>query len=138
MVDRVAGVNSRDHIESVLRAYIDTWATGDTRARLALFADDIVIEDPATVRQASTKTELSEFVKVGIPSAWDITFSFDRVAVAGDEAVFTYRIALRAGYDAPAELLVNAHVEFGPDGLIHRFRTFFDSASITEHEPTTP
>lgn len=61
-----------------------------------------------------------------------MTFSFDCVAGAGDEAVFTYRIALRAGDAAPAELLVNAHVEFGPDGLIHRFRTFFDAASITE------
>jgi steroid Delta-isomerase len=132
MVDRVAGTNERQHIESALRTYIDTWATGDVEARLALFADDVIIEDPATVRRASSKAELAEFVTVGIASDWDMVFSFDRVVVVGNEAVLTYRITLRAGNATPAELLVNAHVEFDSDGLIRRFRTFFDTASITE------
>jgi steroid Delta-isomerase len=132
VLERVPAANDRSHVEQVLRTYVDSWASGDVEGRLALFADDVVIEDPATVRQAASKAELREFVAHGLPSDWRLAFSFERVAVVGDEAIMTYRVSLRAGDAAPAELLVNSHIVFGPDGLIHRFRTFFDAEAITD------
>jgi ketosteroid isomerase-like protein len=133
MVAGVPAVNERAHIERALRAYVDSWATNDVEGRLALFADDVVIEDPVTVRQATGKAELTEFVRAGIPENWSMAFSFERVAVVGDEAILTYRIALHAGHSSPAELLVNSHVVFDANGLIAQYRTFFDTESITDH-----
>lgn len=59
----------------------------------------------------------------GIPSDWNLVFAFERGAVVADEAILTYRITLHVGDAAPADLLVNTHAKFGPDGLIHRYRT---------------
>jgi steroid Delta-isomerase len=132
LLGRVVGTNQQSHIEKALRAYVDTWASGDVDARLALFADDAVIEDPATIRQATGAVELRDYLMAGIPADWTLNFSFERVAVVADEAIMTYRISLRVGEAAPAELLVNAHVVFDADGLITRFRTFFDADSITD------
>jgi steroid delta-isomerase len=137
MLGGVSAVNERAHIEQALRTYIDSWATGDVETRLALFADDVVIEDPATVRRAAGKAELRAFLSAGIPLDWRLAFAFERVAVVADEAILTYRVTVRAGVAAPSELLVNAHVVFGPDGLIHRFRTFFDLDAITD-DPNDP
>lgn len=130
---RVAAVNDRAHIERVLRTYLDSWAAGDVEGRLALFADDVITEDPATVRQAGDKAELRELLLNGIPSDWRLEFAFERLAVTGDEAILSYRVDLCAGDAAPADLVVHAHAVFGPDGLIHQFRTFFDVEAITDH-----
>jgi steroid delta-isomerase len=100
--------------------------------RLALFADDVVVEDPATRRQATGIIEFREVLSGGFPPNWDLGFAFDRVAVVGDEAILTYVVTLCIADAPPAKLVVNAHVEFDRDGLIHRFRTFFDTASIVE------
>lgn len=45
----VASTNTRESIETALRAYVTSWETGAIDERLDLFADDIVMEDPATV-----------------------------------------------------------------------------------------
>ena len=133
MLGRVAATNERAHIEHVLRTYVDSWATGDVDGRLALFAENIVTEDPATVRQATGKAELRDLLLAGIPADWKLAFSFERVAIVADEAILTYRVSLQAGDGTPADLLVNAHAVFGADGLIHQFRTFFDADAITDH-----
>jgi steroid Delta-isomerase len=133
MLSHIEATNGRGHIERALRTYLDSWATGDIEGRLALFGEDVVIEDPATVRRAVGTAELREYLMAEIPSTWSLTFSFERIAVVADEAILTYRITLRSGRAQPADLLVNAHAEFGPDGLIHRFRTFFDTEAITDH-----
>lgn len=128
----VPATNERAHIERVLHRYVDTWAEGDIEGRLALFADDIVIEDPATVRRASGLSELRTFFAAGIPSSWDLAFHFERVAVVGDEAILTYRTTLRVADHEPAELLINSHVVFGAGGKITSFRVFFDAEAITD------
>jgi ketosteroid isomerase-like protein len=133
MLGHVAAANERAHIEHVLRTYVDSWATGDVEGLLALFADNVLTEDPATVRQAMGKAELRELLLAGIPADWSLAFSFERVAIVADEAILTYRVSLRAGDAAPADLLVNAHAVFDADGLIHQFRTFFDTYAITDH-----
>jgi steroid Delta-isomerase len=126
----------RAHIESALRTYVDTWATGDIEGRLALFAPDIVLEDPATIQRATGKTELTTFFAASIPANWKLTFRFIRVAIVGNEAILTYQVTLAAGENAPADLLVNSHAVFNTDGLITSFRTFFDDEAITDSATT--
>ena len=128
----IESVNDRAHIEAALRTYTESWASGDVEARIALFADDVIIEDPATVRRASGKAELREFLSAGIPQSWALGFAFERIAVVGDEAIVTYRVTLRAGDSSSSQLLVNSHVVFDANGLIRQFRTFFDLESITD------
>lgn len=132
MVDAIPSVNDRSRIEAALRSYVDSWGSGEIEARLSLFANDVVFEDPATVRRATGKAELASFFGSTIPRNWKLSFWFDRVVVVGDEAVLTYRATLRVGDAAPAELLLNAHVQFDAKGLISSFRTFFDADAITD------
>jgi hypothetical protein len=122
----------RSRIEAALRTYVATWETGDTATRLALFAPDIALEDPATIRRAADREELSTFFSGSIPGNWNLSFRFVRVAVVGLEAILTYDVTLTAGSASPSTLLVNTHVVFGDDGLIHSFRTFFDDEAITD------
>jgi ketosteroid isomerase-like protein len=131
MMADVPAVNTRAHIESVLRAYTATWASGDVAGRLALFGDDAFFEDPASVLRASGRAEIVAAF-AALPPTWDLSFEFVRVAVVGDEALATYVLTLQAGDASTSELLVNSHVVFGPDGLIRSIRTFFDAESITD------
>lgn len=132
MLEPIRSVNDRAHIDGVLHAYIDSWATGDVAGRVALFADEVVVEDPATVTRAIGKEQLIAHLSAGIPANWSLTFTYVRAAVVGDEAILTYRVGLVIPDALPGELLVNAHVTFGSDGLITSFRAFFDSDSIVE------
>jgi steroid delta-isomerase len=138
MTAQVPAVNSRSHIEEALRRYISSWATNDIEGRVALFAEDVIIEDPAGSRPLVGRVALREFLTAGMPARWRLAFAFVRTAVVGDEAILTYRIRLDDGRNAPAELLVNGHAVFGADGLIHRYRTFFDEDSISDvTDPST-
>jgi ketosteroid isomerase-like protein len=133
----VASANTRESIEAALRAYVTSWETGAVDERLDLFADDIVMEDPATVIRASNKAELDVFLRAGIPPEWSLSFAFIRCAVVGDEAILTYESTLATGDNPPAKLLVNSYLSFNDAGKINRMRVFWDAEAITE-PPVTP
>jgi ketosteroid isomerase-like protein len=128
----VASTNSRESIETALRAYVASWQTGQVDDRLDLFADDIVMEDPATIVRASNKAELDTFLRAGIPPEWSLSFAFIRCAVVGDEAILTYESTLATGGNPPAKLLVNSYLCFNAAGKINRMRVFWDAEAITE------
>ena len=128
----ITSTNSREWIESVLRTYVDSWANGAVETRLDLFADDIVMEDPATVLRASNKVELSQFFRAGIPADWQLSFAFIRCAIVGDEAILTYQSTLSTGTNSAAQLLINSHLVFNQEGKINRMRVFWDGESITD------
>jgi 3-oxosteroid 1-dehydrogenase len=128
----IPAANRRAHIEQALRAYVQSWNENNVAARLALFADDIVIEDPASVVRASGVTELNEFFSAAIPADWSLRFGFQRVVIVGDEAVLTYTVDLSIVGRSSAELLVNSHIVFDGSGLISSMRVFYDAESITE------
>jgi hypothetical protein len=128
----VPSANTRESIETALRAYVTSWETGAVDARLDLFADDIVMEDPATVIRASNKAELDTFLRAGIPPEWSLSFAFIRCAVVGDEAILTYESTLATGSNPPANLLVNSYLRFNGAGKIDRMRVFWDAEAITE------
>lgn len=127
-----ASTNSRESIETALRVYVASWETGAVSERLDLFANDIVMEDPATVVRASNKAELEVFLRAGIPPDWSLSFAFIRCVVVGDEAILTYESTLATGGSPPAKLLVNSHLCFNDAGKINRMRVFWDAESITE------
>jgi steroid Delta-isomerase len=128
----IPAVNGRAHIEQALRAYVQSWNENNVAARLALFADDIVIEDPASVVRARGVAELNEFFSAAIPADWTLRFGFQRVVIVGDEAVLTYTVDLSIVGRSSAVLLVNSHVVFDGSGLISSMRVFYDAESITE------
>jgi SnoaL-like domain len=128
----VESTNSRSTIASALQTYVASWETGAVDERLDLFADDIVMEDPATIVRASNKAELDAFFRVGIPPDWSLSFTFIRSVVVGDEAILTYQSTLATGANPPAILLINSHIHFNNDGRIDRIRVFWDADSITE------
>jgi ketosteroid isomerase-like protein len=128
----IQGTNSREAIESALHTYVSSWETGAVDERLDLFADDIVMEDPATVVRASNKAELEVFLRAGIPPDWRLSFAFIRSVVVGDEAILTYQSTLTTGTNPPAQLLINSHVCFNHEGKIDHMRVFWDTDSITE------
>jgi SnoaL-like domain len=130
----VKSANTRSAIEAALQTYVSSWVSGAVDERLDLFADDIVMEDPATIVRASNRAELDTFFRAGIPPEWALSFAFLRCVVVGDEAILTYESTLATGTNPPAKLLINSHVRFNSAGKIDRMRVFWDTESITEQE----
>jgi SnoaL-like domain len=128
----VESSNTRPTIEAALQTYVSSWGTGAVDERLDLFADDIVMEDPATIVRATNKAELDAFFRAGIPPEWTLSFAFLRCVVVGDEAILTYESTLATGTNPPANLLINSHVRFNTAGKIDRMRVFWDAESITD------
>jgi steroid Delta-isomerase len=133
MIARMPVSLLRTHIEQVAHRYVESWASGDIAGRLALFADNAVVEDPASVLRASNGEELRAFFSSGIPPTWDLSFSFVRIVVVGNEAILTYETTLRIEDATPSKLLINTHMVFNEAGLIASFRTFFDEEAITDY-----
>jgi SnoaL-like domain len=128
----VESANTRSTIEAALQTYVSSWGTGAVNERLDLFADDIVMEDPASIVRASNKAELDTFFRAGIPSSWVLSFAFLRCVVVGDEAILTYESTLATGANPPAKLQINSHVRFNTAGKIDCMRVFWDAESIIE------
>ena len=128
----VPAVHPRPRLEVAVGAYFSSFTAKDVETRLALFADDVVFEDPAGRLIASDPDGLRAFWVDTIPSDWEVTFTLERVAIVGDEALATATMRLRAGEKSPVDVLVNCHLVFDAAGRIERFRAFFDAESITE------
>jgi len=124
--------HAREVLLSSITTYFSSFGAADVETRIALFADEMVFEDPAGRHVASDVAGLRAFWVEKIPPDWKVAFTLERAAIVGDEALATATMHLRAGEKSSVDVLVNCHFAFDQDGRIVSFRAFFDEQSIVD------
>jgi ketosteroid isomerase-like protein len=122
----------RATIEAAVKAFADCYASGDAEARIALFAENVTMEDPAGRVVATSRAQLGRFyAKVG-SLGFDLAVTLGQMIVIGHEAMAPGTLRMKQGDAEPCRLALILHFVFDDAGLITSLRIFFDEAGITE------
>ena len=119
---------SAEHIESVVRRYLDLVANGTADEVAALYATDATVEDPVGGEVHIGRHAIQGFYK-NIESAPKET-ELLTLRVAGHEAAFLFAITVGAGEHririAPIDVMV-----FDGEGKIASMKAYWSPANVT-------
>jgi hypothetical protein len=122
----------RSTIEAAVATFASCYASGDGAARLALFAENASMEDPAGRVVATSRAQLGRFYdKVG-SLGFDLSVQLGRVMVIGHEAMAPGTLTMKQADADPCCVELILHFVFDNAGLITSLRIFFDEGSVTE------
>jgi hypothetical protein len=127
---RVPVTVPRQRIEATLDAFQRTYDQPDLLRRFALFADDIVLEDPAGLVRATGRAELEAFFRSTFDNGVVIIRRPVERIIVGDQALERFNMRLEKTGLVPETLPHVALYEFNRAGLICRLRVYFDLDSI--------
>lgn len=118
---------SAEHIESVVRRYLELVASGTADDIAALFADDATVEDPVGGEVHIGRHAIHGFYKniENTPRETELL----TLRVAGREAAFMFAITVGTGEHRiriePIDVMV-----FGGDGRIAAMKAYWSSANM--------
>lgn len=121
---------SRTQILATLDRLQKTYDAPDIVARLALFSDDVVLEDPAGLLRATGREELETFFRSTFDNGVRILRTPLAVIVVGSEAIERYDMRLEKDGLEPQPLPHVVHYVFDDHARIRSVRVFFDLESI--------
>jgi hypothetical protein len=128
--DRVPATISREQILATLEALQRSYDVPSLEDRFLLFADDIVIEDPAGLLRGEGREGMEAFFR----STFDNGVGIDRRPieriVVGNEAIERSDMTLLVEGLEPHPLAHVVHYTFDDEARIRRMRVFFDMESI--------
>jgi steroid delta-isomerase len=127
---RVPVTVPRQRVEATLDAFQGTYDQPDLLGRFALFADDIVLEDPAGLVRATGRAELEAFFRSTFDNGVAIIRHLVERIIVGDQAIERFNMRLEKTGLVPETLPHIALYEFNRAGLIRRLRVYFDLDSI--------
>jgi steroid delta-isomerase len=131
MASGVPATVSRQHIEAAARAYLDSYVDGNVEARLPLFAEAAVGEDPVGAAPMVGKAALEAFWRGGVEAGWRVRHDFQRIIVCGNEALVLFSTHLEMPGSGTADVQVYENLVFDDAGKITRLRAFFDADCVS-------
>ena len=120
---------NREHVETTIRGFLDTYPVKDVQKRMAYFDKTALMEDPAGVRVATGSDELETFFS-NVAGIANLRLTEEQLVVVGNEALLVATLDLQVGDLEHEQLRLFFHFVFDDDGLITSLRTFFDSSCI--------
>ena len=122
---------SAEQVTAAVNGYLDSWRNGDAQARVALFADNAVIEDPVGAAAVEGKAALLEFWQRAavVPTVFEPTL--ERLVVCGNEALvaFSLRVSVTGMPGCTIQILENFKLD--KQGKIRSLRAFWDENSVS-------
>jgi steroid delta-isomerase len=132
-IEAVPSPVERNQMIDVIRTFFKSYpAKDDTdiECRTALFADDVVFEDPVGAPPVVGKPALRKFFKDAVSSGWIIYMASERIVVCGQEAVSLTDASWGLAGQEPARVKIVHTFGFDDDGRISSLRVFFDQGTI--------
>jgi len=121
----------RDRIEAAARAYLDSYAKGDIDGRAALFADDVIVEEPVGGMPMTGKAAVLGFWRATAEAGWRTENRLERIVVCGDEALMVFTARMSTPGEGSASMQVFENLAFDGNGKIVRLRAFNDASCVS-------
>ncbi len=128
--DAIPAHNAREHIVAAIGRYLGSYAEADLEGRAALFADDVVAEEPVGAPPMRGKAALIAFWKATLDAGWRVGNRLEQAVVNGDEALIVFVSTLAVPGEGSVRLRVFEQLEFAADGRIVRLRAFNDAGCL--------
>jgi limonene-1,2-epoxide hydrolase len=122
---------SREHIEQTVRTYLASYAGNDIADRRALFAEDVIAEEPVGAVRIGGLDALTAFWKGSVDAGWRCTNHLQRLVVNGDEALVHFRSDLSLAGEGAVTLEVFETLVFNEHGRIQRLRAYNDVTCLS-------
>lgn len=122
---------AREHIEQTVRTYLSSYAANDIAGRRALFADDVVAEEPIGAVRIEGLEALVGFWQGSVDGGWKVVNHLVRLVVNGDEAMVHFRSDLSLTGEGAVTLEVFETLVFNDKGRIKHLRAYNDATCLS-------
>lgn len=136
--DQVPATITREQALATLEALQDTYDVPDIDKRLALLADDCVIEDPAGLPRGGGKAGMEAFFRSTFDNGVKINRMPRERIIVGNEAIEHSAMVLEKEGLEPHALAHVVHYTFDDAARIRTMRVFFDMKSIFRQPEAKP
>ena len=116
-----------ERIRAVVEQYVELVGRGSADEIAGLYADGATVEDPVGSELLTTREEIRKFYANLAGS--DISTRLFEVRICGDEAVFHFEVATRAG-DASYTVAPFDVMRFDEQGRITSMRAFWSATDM--------
>ncbi|MQW74642.1 steroid delta-isomerase [Nocardioides sp. dk4132] len=116
-----------ERIRAVVEQYVELVGRGAADEIAGLYADDASVEDPVGSEPLTTREQIREFY--GNLSGADISTRLIDVRICGNEAVFHFEVATRAG-EASYTVAPFDVMTFDEQGRITSMRAFWSQTDM--------
>lgn len=126
-----------DPIAKFANAYLETYKSGDIDARLALFADDAIFEDPVGKLTLKGRAELEAFFRQVDYSTSRFVPELIEVVSCGAEGLFRFTQLISMQGQPTMLFRIAETVALNPDGKARHLRAFWNDSCVsfpTDHK----
>ena len=116
MAASVPSHGGRARIDAAARAYLDSYAKGDIDGRAALFADNVVVEEPVGGAPMNGKAAVLAFWRATADAGWRTENTLERIVVCGDEALMVFTARMSTPGEGEASMKVFENLAFDGEG----------------------
>jgi ketosteroid isomerase-like protein len=133
-IGAVAATVPREQVIDSIRAFLGSYparSSADIDRRTALFAEQVVFEDPVGAAPLVGTAALRQFFEGAVAAGWIIHMAPRRIVVCGNEAVSLTAARWGLAGETPAEVEIVHTFAFDDAGRITSLRVFFDAGTIS-------
>lgn len=124
-----------EQVRAVVDRYLNSWRDGDTSGRAALFADNVVFEDPVGTPPIRGKAALHAFWRRNEAYLTHFTPTLESIVVCGNEAMVRFAMRIDVTGLASGSLRVLENFKLDEAGNIVELRAFWDANSLSQDHP---
>jgi len=108
----------------------DAWLARDLDGYLACWADDMTFQSPMHAEPLRGRAAFADLVRMSMSFSTPVSFDFTHLAVNGDVVLAEWVIAIQRTADAKRVEWWGMSVAEVRDGLIHRWREYWNPADV--------
>jgi steroid delta-isomerase len=112
--------------KSTIETFLASYKVKDVATRIALFADDIVFEDPIGTPPIVGKAAMNDYFVATVASGWDIDLVPQKIFVNGNEAASITQVTAGVGGAPPHSSTIVQQFVFDDAGKFKALRVFMD------------
>ena len=124
------GPVSAERMRAAMDAYFETWRRNDIDARLKLFIEEPVVEDPVGTPAYRGREAVRSFWKQAAWPGVEFNATLHKLIVCGREALAHFTIRLVGAGQPTMSIEVHEIVRFADDGRIAELRAFWNESNL--------
>lgn len=117
-------------MRAVCDAYLASWRDGDADARAALFAEDVVVEDPVGSPALQGLEAVRAFWRLAEGNGYAFDPRMDLFIACGPEVLMRFEMEMKRPGETPLVLTIHEVIVFDAGCRIRALRAFFSAAQM--------
>ena len=124
------GPVSAERMRATMDAYLESWRRNDPDARLKLFVEEPVVEDPVGTPAYRGREAVREFWKQAAWPGVEFGATLHKLITCGREALAHFTIRLVGAGRPTMNIEVHETVRFADDGRIAELRAYWNQGNM--------